>query len=659
MIRRIAVIAAAIALLVWATASAGDTPVAPATSYATLTPSAKPSAMVAGYDGNEWFLETAAGPGGFQIGTVTPGGTVAESSGGSTLPTAIAPGLNGTSSAGAVWVATQSAGHSFLGAYGPLGTVQHPGVELPRGVTGVTGVAAGANGVIWVTESSRNEVFEVASPYVEADVTNFTGVPAGADPTSVAAGPGGTTMWFTDAGTHKIGEISAGTFTEFPLPTGLTGTLGNLVLGPDGNLWVGLSGTTSYVLRITPAGSITPFAAPASSTANVDALGVGPDGELWAAGGGSLESVSTSGTFTSYPGILPPADAFGAISADAGGADALWLTDTTASTIDRVALQPPTTPPPPPPPPSPTPPPPPALSTRPGPVSAVATTSVMLSGTIGETGASGSTVVTYHFDYGTSTAYGTSTTPASVTVSPSGATVTAPVSGLDPFTTYHYRLVASDCTTAACQAQSADQTFTTGTTLQPALDSTAGLAPVSGRITVKVPGTHRFRTLAAGATLPLGTVVNARHGVVLIVGASASSSGEVASGQFSSGVFEVTQHPPSTSIVLVLVSSYATCPAPVHGVLARAASNKKKQKKKKKKHYSAKVLNQVFGKAHGQFKTRGHYATAADEGTGWRTSDRCDGTLIAVTAGKVTLTDFVHHRTVLLTAGHHYLAQRP
>jgi hypothetical protein len=68
-------------------------------------------------------------------------------------------------------------------------------------------------------------------------------------------------------------------------------------------------------------------------------------------------------------------------------------------------------------------------------------------------------------------------------------------------------------------------------------------------------------------------------------------------------------------------------------------------------------VNEVFGNAHGQFSTRGHYATAADQGTGWRTADRCDGTLISVSAGKVTVTDFVHHRTLVLTAGHHYLAR--
>ena len=109
--------------------------------------------------------------------------------------------------------------------------------------------------------------------------------------------------------------------------------------------------------------------------------------------------------------------------------------------------------------------------------------------------------------------------------------------------------------------------------------------------------------------------------------------------------------------MLALVSDYSTCPVPVHGVLERIAG--KKKKKKRRRHYSTKVVNQVFGTAHGQFKTRGHYATAADEGTGWRTSDRCDGTQIAVTAGKVTVSDFVRHRTVVLTAGHHYLARRP
>ena len=198
--------------------------------------------------------------------------------------------------------------------------------------------------------------------------------------------------------------------------------------------------------------------------------------------------------------------------------------------------------------------------------------------------------------------------------------------------------------------------ITTGTTLAPALGSTAGVAPVSGTIKVELPGKHRFRRLTAGAALPLGTIVDARHGVVLIVGATSSSPGQVASGEFSSGVFKVTQHPPSTFVVLALVSNYGSCPPPVRGTIERVT---KKKTKKRRRHYSSRVVNSVFGKAHGQFKTRGHYATAADEGTGWRTSDRCDGTQVAVSVGTVKVTDFVHHRTVVLSAGHRYLVRRP
>ena len=132
-------------------------------------------------------------------------------------------------------------------------------------------------------------------------------------------------------------------------------------------------------------------------------------------------------------------------------------------------------------------------------------------------------------------------------------------------------------------------------------------------------------------------------------------------------VFSLTQPPGVTATMLRLGSNYSRCPkdVPAQGP-ARArrggeeerpkASRSPRQAREEGEH---KVVNQVFGTAHGQFTTRGHYATAADEGTGWRTADRCDGTLIAVSAGKVIVTDRVRHRTVVVTAGHHYLAQPP
>jgi hypothetical protein len=283
------------------------------------------------------------------------------------------------------------------------------------------------------------------------------------------------------------------------------------------------------------------------------------------------------------------------------------------------------------------------------PISAVAKSGATLSGTISEPTGSPSTTVSYQFQYGTSTDYGSTTPLTTATATSSGLHVTAPLGGLAPYTTYHYRLVASDCSAAPCQTVSPDQTFTTGSTLQPALDTTVGVSTTAGRVLVKLRGKRHFVRLAVGELIALGATIDARHGSVLIQSATAQTPGELASGVFSGGIFVVTQPAGATVTVLVLASSFKIC-LPKPSAHAAAAASKRKSST------SHKVVNQVFGNAHGQFSTRGHYATAADQGTSWRIADRCDGTQVAVSSGQVTVTDFVHHRTIVVTAGHHYLA---
>jgi hypothetical protein len=70
-------------------------------------------------------------------------------------------------------------------------------------------------------------------------------------------------------------------------------------------------------------------------------------------------------------------------------------------------------------------------------------------------------------------------------------------------------------------------------------------------------------------------------------------------------------------------------------------------------------VRQLWGKGKGRFRTRGHYAAATVRGTTWLTLDRCDGTLVRVSAGKVQVTDFVKRKTVLVSAGKSYLAKKP
>jgi len=70
------------------------------------------------------------------------------------------------------------------------------------------------------------------------------------------------------------------------------------------------------------------------------------------------------------------------------------------------------------------------------------------------------TATTCHFEYGTTTAYGTSTPAQSAGSGSSATSVNAVVSALSPATMYHYRLVASS---AGGTANGRDTTFTTGT----------------------------------------------------------------------------------------------------------------------------------------------------------------------------------------------------
>jgi hypothetical protein len=72
---------------------------------------------------------------------------------------------------------------------------------------------------------------------------------------------------------------------------------------------------------------------------------------------------------------------------------------------------------------------------------------------------------------------------------------------------------------------------------------------------------------------------------------------------------------------------------------------------------STKVLQTLHASAHGRFRTRGRYAAATVRGTAWTMSDRCNGTLVTVQRHTVAVSDFVRHITVLVHAGHQYLAR--
>lgn len=182
---------------------------------------------------------------------------------------------------------------------------------------------------------------------------------------------------------------------------------------------------------------------------------------------------------------------------------------------------------------------------------------------------------------------------------------------------------------------------------RPVLGSSVNVAPVSGIALVRTPGSAHSRRLLAGRTIPLGSFVDARRGKVLVRAAN-SRRGRLQPGQFSFGAFTIRQilgRAPLTEL-RTQGGSFVGCAAAATSSPLAGASVRRRPRR-------------LWGNARGRFRTRGRYAAATVRGTIWLTIDRCDGTLVIVKQGVVSVSDLVAHRTVRVSAGHSYFAHAP
>lgn len=274
---------------------------------------------------------------------------------------------------------------------------------------------------------------------------------------------------------------------------------------------------------------------------------------------------------------------------------------------------------------------------------------------------------TYWFQLGTTTAYGTTTSPTSMAKGKIPVGVTGAVGGLQPATVYHARVVAKidknvitgadvTFTTAPLPANAASPPPATQTTVAvpqsfapslpaaatPELGHSMTVAAGSGQVFVRIPGAAAPTALHEGALVPVGSIVDTRHGTVAVT--TALSGGTTQTGSFHGGVFQVRQPIGAHGLTeLVLRGRLPSC----RSGAARAAATAAKR--------PPRVL---WGHDnHGRFRTRGSNAVITVRGTTWYVADRCDGTLTRVAQGSVAVRDLHRHRTVVVTAGHRYLAK--
>jgi hypothetical protein len=184
----------------------------------------------------------------------------------------------------------------------------------------------------------------------------------------------------------------------------------------------------------------------------------------------------------------------------------------------------------------------------------------------------------------------------------------------------------------------------------PVLGKAVNVVPVSGTVLIRLPGKKKFVKLTAGQQVPVGSIVDARKGVVRLTSA-ANASGATQTANFYQGIFLIKQGKSALTDLVLTGGSFARCPT------VRALRSAFDSRRRRKRSSSA-TIRKLWGDGSGKFQTTGRYSSAAVRGTIWLVSDRCDGTLTKVRKGTVAVRDLVRKRTVIVKAPRSYLARR-
>jgi hypothetical protein len=287
----------------------------------------------------------------------------------------------------------------------------------------------------------------------------------------------------------------------------------------------------------------------------------------------------------------------------------------------------------------------------------------------------------YYFEYGATTAYDKQTPAAPAGDGKSPVPVSVDVSGLAARTTYHFRVVARN---KDGLTRGADGSFTTTapgtppaatpggqpaagpstgepsaghagdppaagaldtTAPEPVLGRTVVVGEVSGSILVRLPGARSAAPLDAAAGVPVGSVVDARAGVVEL---SSVAGGRTQAGRFWGAVFQVRQSRSGAGMTDLVLRGGRPEGCGRRPGAARAAAVAGKRRPRKG----------LWGKDKGgRFRTHGRNSVATVRGTKWLVEERCEGTLTRVTEGAVVVRDVRRGRSVTVRAGGRYLAR--
>jgi hypothetical protein len=291
----------------------------------------------------------------------------------------------------------------------------------------------------------------------------------------------------------------------------------------------------------------------------------------------------------------------------------------------------------------------------------VTATSAVLTGTV----TPDDRATLFAFQYGTTTAYGTSTPVGLVGDDDDPVAVSAPIAGLQPATTYHFRVLAADRRRVVAGG---DMSFTTAAPVTPRLPalvapalppvaapsaapvlaSQIAVETVAGVVRVRPPGAPESGPLVAPETLPVGTVVDARRGTARVTTA-VDLSARTQTVLLREGMAEIRQSARAGAMTDLRLrgSNFAACGRSSSRVRAAARARRRRPPRR----------TLWAHETRGRFRTRGRNSVATVRGTTWRTTDTCRGTTTSVTSGSVAVRNLRTGRRVVVRAGGRYLAR--
>jgi streptogramin lyase len=241
-----------------------------------------------------------------------------------TLPLAAGAGLSMLFTAGSP-LTTHAAVRSVLAG---TGTIQE--FTVPTLASTPNGIAAGADGNLWFTEYTANNIGRITP---SGTVTEFPVTTPKSAPRQIAAGPDGN-LWFTEFSANKIGKITtSGVITEYPIPTASSGPRG-IIAGPDGNIWF-TEFNAGKIAKITTSGVVTEYTIPTTGS-GPRGIEPGPDGNLWFTEntGNKIGRITTAGVITEYTTGLLTGSQPARIRVGPNGN--LWFTENIGNNIGEI-----------------------------------------------------------------------------------------------------------------------------------------------------------------------------------------------------------------------------------------------------------------------------------------------------------------------------------